>query len=145
MTTADPRDAARLLGRAMVRLRARLRAESAPDDMRWSWSQVTTLHRIAEEGPTTVSALAVAEHVRPQSMAETVAALREEGLVSAKSDPTDGRKTLMSITPSGRKLISSIGPIREDWLAAAIDQHLTVTERRTLLKAADIMQRLADC
>jgi DNA-binding MarR family transcriptional regulator len=79
MTTADPRDAARLLGRAMVRLRARLRAESAPDDMRWSWSQVTTLHRIAEEGPTTVSALAVAEHVRPQSMAETVAALRQAG------------------------------------------------------------------
>jgi DNA-binding MarR family transcriptional regulator len=145
MTTADPRDAARLLGRAMVRLRARLRAESAPDDMRWSWSQVTTLHRIAEEGPTTVSALAVAEHVRPQSMAETVAALREGGLVSAKSDPTDGRKTLMSITPSGRKLSSSIGPIREDWLTAAIEQHLTVTERRTLLKAADIMQRLADC
>jgi DNA-binding MarR family transcriptional regulator len=78
-------------------------------------------------------------------MAETVAALREGGLVSAKSDPTDGRKTLMSITPSGRKLSSSIGPIREDWLTTAIDQHLTVTERRTLLKAADIMERLADC
>jgi DNA-binding MarR family transcriptional regulator len=145
MTTADPRDAARLLGRAMVRLRARLRAESAPDDMRWSWSQVTTLSRIAAEGPTTVSALAVAEHVRPQSMAETVAALREEGLVSAKSDPTDGRKTLMSITPSGRKLVSNIGPIREAWLEAAIEQNLTPAERRTLLKAADIMQRLADC
>jgi DNA-binding MarR family transcriptional regulator len=145
MTTADPRDAARLLGRAMVRLRARLRAESAPDDMRWSWSQVTTLSRIAEEGPTTVSALAVSEHVRPQSMAETVAALREEGLVSARSDPTDGRKTLMSITPSGRKLISSIGPAREAWLEAAIEQNLTLAERRTLLKAADIMERLADC
>jgi DNA-binding MarR family transcriptional regulator len=113
--------------------------------MRWSWSQVTTLSRIAAEGPTTVSALAVAEHVRPQSMAETVAALREEGLVSAKSDPTDGRKTLMSITPSGRKLSASIGPIREAWLEAAIEQNLTPAERRTLLKAADIMQRLADC
>ncbi|MDT7766892.1 MAG: hypothetical protein QOC63_6312 [Mycobacterium sp.] len=145
MTTADPRDAARLLGLAMVRLRARLRAESAPDDMRWSWSQVTTLSRIAAEGPTTVSALAVAEHMRPQSMAETVAALREEGLVSAKSDPTDGRKTLMSITPSGRKLVSNIAPIREAWLEAAIEQNLTPAERRTLLKAADIMQRLADC
>ena len=145
MTAPLPRDVARRLPRAMIRLRARLRAESAPDDMRLTWSQITTLGRIAEEGPITVSALAVAEHVRPQSMAETVAALREEGLVSAKSDPTDGRKTLMSITPAGRKVISNIGPIREDWLEAAIDQHLTVTERRTLLKAADIMQRLADC
>jgi len=145
MTAPLPRDVARRLPRAMIRLRARLRAESAPENMRWTWSQITTLARIAEAGPITVSALAVAEHVRPQSMAETVAALREEGLVSAKSDPTDGRKTLMSITPSGRKLISNIGPIREAWLEAAIDQHLTVTERRTLLKAADIMQRLADC
>jgi DNA-binding MarR family transcriptional regulator len=141
MTAPLPRNVARGLPRAMIRLRA----ESAPDDMRLTWSQISTLGRIAEEGPITVSALAVAEHVRPQSMAETVAALRQEGLVSAKSDPTDGRKTLMSITPAGRKLISNIVPTREDWLEAAIDQHLTVTERRTLLKAADIMQRLADC
>jgi DNA-binding MarR family transcriptional regulator len=145
MTAPLPRDVARGLPRAMIRLRARLRAESAPDDMRLTWSQISTLLRIAEEGPITVSALAVAEHVRPQSMAETVAALRQEGLVSAKSDPTDGRKTLMSITPAGRRLISNIGPTREDWLEAAIDQHLTVSERRTLLKAVDIMQRLADC
>lgn len=85
----------------MIRLRARLWAESAPDDMSWTWSQITTLGRIAEEWRITVSALAVAEHIRPQSMAETVAALRQEGLVSAKSDPTDARKTLMSITPAG--------------------------------------------
>jgi DNA-binding MarR family transcriptional regulator len=51
----------------------------------------------------------------------------------------------MSITPSGRKLSASIGPIREAWLEAAIEQNLTPAERRTLLKAADIMQRLADC
>jgi DNA-binding MarR family transcriptional regulator len=145
MTAPLPRDVARGLPRAMIRLRARLQAESAPDDMRLTWSQISTLGRIAEEGPITVSALAVAEHVRPQSMAETVAALRQEGLVSAKSDPTDGRKTLMSITPAGRKLFSNIVPTRGDWLEAAIGQHLIVTERRTLLKAADIMQRLADC
>src|SRR6476646_4702747 len=135
MTAPLPRNVARRLPQAMIRLRARLRAESTPDDMRWTWSQISTLGRIAKEGPITVSALAVAEHVRPQTMAETVAALRRAGLVSAKSDPTDGRKALMSI----------IGPIREDLLEAAIDQHLTVAERRTLLNAADIMQRLADC
>lgn len=128
----------------MVRLRARLRAESTPRDMRWTWSQLSTLNRMATEGPITVSALANAEHVRPQSMAETVAALRRDGLVAAKPDPTDGRKTLMSITASGRKLVSSIGPIREAWLETAIDQQLTPTDCRTVLKAAGIMERLAD-
>jgi DNA-binding MarR family transcriptional regulator len=145
MTAPLSRDVARRLPRAMVRLRARLRAQSAPGDTRWTWSQLATLSRIAEGGPTTVSALALAEHVRPQSMAETVAALRQEGLVTAKSDPTDGRKTLMSITVSGRKLISTVHPLREAWLEAAIENHLTPAERRTLLKAADIMERLADC
>jgi DNA-binding MarR family transcriptional regulator len=145
MTEPHPREVARRLPQAMVRLRARLRAESTPRDMRWTWSQLSTLSRIATKGPTTVSALANAEHVRPQSMAETVAALRRDGLVAAKPDPTDGRKTSMSITASGRKLVSSLVPIREAWLEAAIERQLTPTDCRTLLKAADIMERLADC
>jgi DNA-binding MarR family transcriptional regulator len=128
----------------MFRLRARLRSESTPSDMRWTWSQIATLNRIAEEGPTTVSGLATAEHVRPQSMAETVAALRQEGLVTGEPDPADARKTLVSITPAGRKLLSNIRPVREAWLEAAIEEHLTPTERRTLSKAAHIMERLAD-
>jgi DNA-binding MarR family transcriptional regulator len=145
MTPALARDVARRLPRAIVRLRARLRVESKLGDMRHTWSQVSTLGRLAEDGPATVSALAVAEHVRPQSMAETIAALRKAGLVAAKSDPTDGRKTLMSVTPTGRKLLSTIRPVREAWLEAAIQQNLTAAESRTLLKAADIMERLADC
>jgi DNA-binding MarR family transcriptional regulator len=145
MTPALARDVARRLPRAIVRLRARLRVESKLGDMRYTWSQVSTLGRLADDGPATVSALAVAEHVRPQSMAETIAALRKAGLVAAKSDPTDGRKTLMSVTPTGRKLLSAIRPVREAWLEAAIQQNLTAAESRTLLKAADIMERLADC
>jgi DNA-binding MarR family transcriptional regulator len=145
MTPALARDVARRLPRAIVRLRARLRVESKLGDMRYTWSQVSTLGRLADDGPATVSALAVAEHVRPQSMAETIAALRKAGLVAAKSDPTDGRKTLMSVTPTGRKLLSTIRPVREAWLEAAIQQNLTAAEGRTLLKAADIMERLADC
>jgi DNA-binding MarR family transcriptional regulator len=128
----------------MVRLRARLRTESAPTDRRWTWSQITTLSRIAEEGSTTASALATAEHVRPQSMAETVAALLREGLVTREPDPTDGRKTLISMTEAGRELLSSIPAIREAWLEAAIERHLSPAERRTLADAARIMERLAD-
>jgi DNA-binding MarR family transcriptional regulator len=129
----------------MVRLRARLRTESAPTDRRWTWSQITTLGRIAEEGPTTVSALAAAEHVRPQSMAETVAALLREEFVTRESDPTDGRKSLISITDAGHRLLASIPAIREGWLEAVVEQHLSPDERRTLVEAAQIMERLADC
>jgi DNA-binding MarR family transcriptional regulator len=143
-TTPLAGDVARRLPHAMVRLRARLRAESAPADRHWTWSQITTLSRIAEVGPTTVSALSAAEHVRPQSMAETVAALRREGFVSSGPDPTDGRKTLISITAEGQNLISTIPALRGAWLEATIEQHTSPAERRTLAKAAEIMERLAD-
>ena len=104
MTEPLPSDVAGQLAHAMVRLRARLRTESAPSDMRWTWSQISALSRIDREGPTTISALAVAEHVRPQSMAETVGTLLRGGLISRSADPSDGRKALISIEPAGREL-----------------------------------------
>ncbi|MFE5025759.1 MarR family winged helix-turn-helix transcriptional regulator [Streptomyces sp. NPDC056656] len=100
--------------------------------------------RVAEQGATTVSALAVAEHVRPQSMAETVAALRREGFITSEPDPTDGRKTLISISAEGRKILSRIPADREAWLEAAIEEHVSPADRRILAKAAEIMERLAD-
>jgi DNA-binding MarR family transcriptional regulator len=133
------------LMKAMTRLRARLRAESAPDEMpSWTWSQLTTLGRIIEEEPTTVSALAQAEHVRRQSMAETVASLRAQGLITSAQDPEDGRKTLISATEEGRSLLATIPAAREEWLSLAIQKALSPSEQQTLLNAAAIMNQLAD-
>jgi DNA-binding MarR family transcriptional regulator len=132
------------LMKAMTRLRARLRSESAPTEMAWTWSQLTTLGRIVAEGPTTISELAHAEHVRRQSMAETVAALRAHDLITAAQDPDDGRKTLITATDKGRSLLATIPAAREAWLAAAIGQALGPGEEQALLKAAAIMNRIAD-
>ena len=132
------------LSKSMTRLRARLRRESAPDEMPWTWSQLTTLARVVEQGPTTASALAQAEHVRRQSMAETLAALRTDGLILAEPDPTDGRKTLISATPKGRALTATIPAAREAWLSTALRTLLQPDEQQLLLKAAAIMNRLAD-
>ena len=129
---------------AMTRLRARLRTESAPDDMRWTWSQLTTLARVADDGPTTISALAEAEHVRRQSMAETVAALRADGLVEVRNDPSDRRKMAVTATGRGRAIRRGIPGAREAWLDAAVHELLSKQDRDTLLSAAEIMNRLAD-
>ena len=130
--------------KAMTRLRARLRSETAPDEMPWTWSQLTTLGRIVEEGPTTTSALAQAEHVRRQSMAETLAALRGHGLIATEQDPDDKRRTLISATAEGRALIVTIPAAREAWLAGAMHALLRPGERQVLEQAAEIMNRIAD-
>jgi DNA-binding MarR family transcriptional regulator len=139
-----PAEAADELMKSMTRLRARLRSESAPTEMAATWSQLTTLARIIAEGPTTTSALAQAEHVRRQSMAETVAALRANGLVASEPDPSDRRKTLIMATEKGQQLTATIPAAREAWLSSAIRASLDADEQQTLLKAAAIMNRIAD-
>jgi DNA-binding MarR family transcriptional regulator len=132
------------LSKSMTRLRARLRRESAPEEMPWTWSQLTTLVRVVDEGPTTTSALAQAEHVRRQSMAETLAVLRSHGLVATEPDPNDGRKTLVSATDEARALAASLPAAREAWFVKALLGELQPGERQVLLQASAIMNRLAD-
>jgi DNA-binding MarR family transcriptional regulator len=142
--TVDASTIAIELMTAMTRLRARLRSESAPTDMHWTWSQLAALGRIVQEGPTTTTDVAQAEHVRRQSMAEIVAALRADGLVETRPDPADGRKTLLVATHRGRDLLKTIPAAREAWLSVAMHATLDHDEQETLSKAAAIMSRLAD-
>jgi DNA-binding MarR family transcriptional regulator len=142
--TATSRDLANGLAQAMTRLRARLRLESAPTDMNWTWSQLLTLSRIAGHGPISASALAQAEHVRPQSMAETIAVLKRLDLVTASADPQDGRKVLISATTGGMALVASIPVLRDAWLEAAIESVTDAAERQALITAIAVMNRLAD-
>ena len=146
MDTEDERvDAtAAELTKAMTRLRARLRSESAPEEMPWTWSQLSTVARLVEEGPSTASALAQAEHVRRQSMAETLEALRGLGLIVTEKDPDDGRKTLISASAEGRMLFTKMPAAREAWLAAVMRRLLQPEEQRVLRQAAEIMNRIAD-
>lgn len=137
-------EAANDLMDAMKRLRARLRSESWTEQQPWSWSQLATLVRIVDSGPITTSELAAGEHVRRQSMAETVTALRTAGLVVAEPDPSDGRKLLIVATEEGRGLRQAIPAARSEWLSGAIRAELDADELATLQRASAIMQRLAD-
>jgi DNA-binding MarR family transcriptional regulator len=129
---------------AMKRLRARLRSESRTAEG-WTISQLSALARIVREGPVTASALAVAEHVRPQSIAEIVVALKGGGLVVATPDPTDGRKNLLRATAAGRKLVASVHESREAWLSRAIDAVVDDSRREALTDAISLLNALAEC
>jgi DNA-binding MarR family transcriptional regulator len=146
VTSEPPPPEATAIGlmRAMTRLRARLRSEAPIGDLPVTWSHLTALHRIVEQGPMTATELAQAEHVRRQSMAETLTGLRTGGLVTDDKDPNDGRKVMVSATDAGRALIERSAATREAWLSKAISATLGPEERRVLFRAAEIMDRLAD-
>jgi DNA-binding MarR family transcriptional regulator len=126
----------------MGQLRRRLQEQTHLGD--YSWSQISTVIRLERDGPATVTGLARAEGVRPQSMGATVATLEAAGLVRGSPDPTDGRKTILSLTDACRELIKARRAAKEDWLLRAIQTKLSPMEQEKLAVALELLKRLAD-
>jgi DNA-binding MarR family transcriptional regulator len=120
------------------RLVRRLRAENT-----FPTSQVAVLARLDRDGPLTTSALAAAERVRPQSMAQTVAELQAAGFVARRPHPIDARGILIELSEHGLAALREDRQGREGWLAAAM-AGLTDDERKALDRAVPILQRLAE-
>jgi DNA-binding MarR family transcriptional regulator len=110
----------------------------------FTWSQTSVVIRLERYGPATVSALARAEGVRQQSMGATISSLEEAGLLSGSSDPTDGRRTILSLTDTCRELIKATRAAKEDWLFRAIQTKLSVAEQEELARSLELLNRLAD-
>ncbi|BDU22095.1 MarR family transcriptional regulator [Dyella sp. GSA-30] len=123
-------------------LKRRLRQQAHFSDL--TSSQLATLTRLERDGASTVTALARAESMRPQSMGANVAALEAAGLVSGAPDPNDGRQTLWSITPACRKRIKEGRAAREDWLFRAIQQEFSHAELAKLELAVALLKRLVE-
>lgn len=116
----------------------RLRAEYAVP-----LAHASVLSRLDRDGAQTTSSLAAAERVRPQSMAQTVAELEADGLVSRRPDPGDKRQVLIELTAAGTERLSELRRTREDWLSEAIAAELTPEEQRTLLAAVPLLRRVS--
>ena len=123
-----------LLGQLIRRLRA---------EHRFPIAHGTVLGRLDREGAQSVSDLAVAERVRPQSMAQTVGDLESEGLVERNPDPADRRRALVSLTGSGHGALAADRANREGWLVRAIEV-LPVEDQEFVGRAIVLLRRLAD-
>ena len=124
-----------VLGQLMRRLRA---------EHSFPLSQGAVLGRLDREGPLTASALAAAERVRPQSMAQTIAELQSDGLVERRPDPDDRRQMFVELTAQGRMRIAEDRRRREGWLAREIEAQLTPEEQRVLIDAVYLLRRLTE-
>jgi DNA-binding MarR family transcriptional regulator len=105
-------------------------------------SQASVLSRLGKDGPATASDLAAAERVRPQAIAQTVAALEARGLVDRRPDAGDGRRRIISLSAGGRAVFDGSQRVHDEWLTRAMDDHYDETERQALLDAFVLLQRL---
>jgi DNA-binding MarR family transcriptional regulator len=124
------------------KLKRRLREHGGRSDL--TPSQVSVLLRLEKDGSATVSSLARAEGMRPQSMSAAVTPLQESGLVRGAPDPNDGRQTLMSLTAKCMKLIQEGRAARQDWLTTTISRKLSARDQEKLQAALELLARLAE-
>ncbi|MCU1474494.1 MarR family transcriptional regulator [Amnibacterium sp.] len=137
---ATAAEAARAIRVVVGRLRRRLREVAAGE---LTPSQASVLTRLAKGEAASASALAALEGVRPQSIASTLNALEQAGLVARSPDPQDGRRAIVELTEAGRAEDRGNRQAREEWLTAALESQLGEEERRTVLAAMTLLERLA--
>ena len=141
MTQRDTQTAelARELRETAGRFIRRLRVEPGPPV-----AQLTVLSRLAREGAASVSDLAAAERMRPQSMAPIVRDLEQAGLVTRHPDLNDGRRFLVELTPAGLATLGETRARREDWLTDTLEQVLDADERARLRAALELLDRISE-
>ncbi len=129
--------------RALVgKLKRRLQAQASIGDL--TPSQFAVLRSLDSGGPATVTTLAQAEGIRPQSMGATVALLEAAGLVAGSPHPTDGRQTIFSLTPACRERIDANRAARQDWIVRTVRSRLSPSEEAELARGIELLRRLTD-
>src|ERR1700722_6921621 len=124
-----------VLGQVVRRLRA---------EHRFPLSQGAVLGRLDRKGVASIGELALRERVRPPSLTQTIADLEAQGLIERRSDPSDGRRTLVALTERGHETLKDDRLHREGWLAGAIAEDLSADEQRLLAKMVPLLRRLAE-
>lgn len=123
----------------VARLLRRMREAGADDDL--TPTQASALARLGKGGVSTASALAMAERVRPQSMAVTVEALEASGYVTRSPDPRDGRRQIIDLTDAGRERLQGQREAAAEWLEHALSE-LPDDELRTVADTIEILGRM---
>ena len=106
-------------------------------------SQVSALSSLDTHGPMRLGELARVEAIAPPTLTKVVGNLEDMGLVERRGDPDDRRSAVVDITRSGRAALARIRNERNAFLARRLAT-LTVTERRRLAEAIELLTRLAE-
>ncbi|MEU4650360.1 MarR family winged helix-turn-helix transcriptional regulator [Nocardia fluminea] len=103
-------------------------------------SALTTLVR---DGAMSSGALAIREGVRPPSMTRTINTLAALGLIERTPHPSDGRQIVVSVSRSGRSLLTDTVSARDAWLAGHLSK-LSDEQTTVLKQALDIMSHIGE-
>lgn len=139
-TTSARTDLATRLRLAIMRTNRRLRQEAGGQ---LSPTLGAALGTIARHGPLTPSELAERERVQRPTATRLLARLEEPGYVTRTPDPSDGRSSLVALTPAGAELLEAARNRKDAYIARRL-RTLSSEDRATLRRAAEILEQMLD-
>jgi DNA-binding MarR family transcriptional regulator len=108
---------------------------------RMSSTSITTLDSLEYSGPMRITDLAEFQGVTQPGMTTLVNRLAADGYAERFPDPTDGRATLVRITPAGRQVLTERHAARSAAIGAAIAR-LPGEQQQALSAAAEALHAL---
>lgn len=108
----------------------------------FSLTEISTLFLIYYNNVILPSELAAIEKVSSQSMSQIVNKFLKMGLINRTSSQNDKRKTYITLTEDGLKVIEKVKSERRQWLNESINSKINDEEKEILAKAIDVMHKL---
>ena len=144
-TTSTDRDeriaeAAGRLRLAIVRTARRMRQEAGGE---LSPTLIAALASIDRLGPLTPSELADVERVKRPTATRIAAALERDGLIVRATDPSDGRASLLSVSPAGRTLMKRLRKRKNAYLSKRL-RSMGEEEIEVLEQAAGVLEQMLE-
>jgi len=133
-------EAAARLRLVIVRTARRMRQEAGGE---LSPTLVAALASIDRLGPLTPSELADVERIKRPTATRVAAALEREGLITRATDPSDGRASLLSLSPEGRALMKRLRKRKNAYLQKRI-RPMEEEEIEALERTAEILERMLE-
>jgi DNA-binding MarR family transcriptional regulator len=109
----------------------------------YSITEIITMGYLYRQGAMLPSELAVHTGVKTQSMSQILNKMQEHKLIRREPSKEDGRKVYISLTAHGKKIVEKTRYERDEWLGAAMEQHLTVKEATVLAQSITILEKLS--
>lgn len=128
---------------AVSTLNKRLRKQDYSSE-NYSITEIETMGYLHRKGNLSPSELAGLTKIRPQSMSSILDKFEEQKLIKRIPSKEDKRKIHVVLTTSGKKIVEKTRYERDGWLTKNIDKTLTDKEKKTLKKAIEILNRLAE-
>jgi DNA-binding MarR family transcriptional regulator len=108
-----------------------------------SWSAFTTLFVLRVWGETDARNLAGEAGITAATLTGVMKTLESRGLLKRRGDRTDGRRVLVSLTPSGTRVVDEVMP-RFNRHEGLVTQALTDEEKDDLARGLRVILRTVD-